>query len=441
MGYLRRLTRDPQPALDELRARYGPVVGLGGGPVRLAVVGDPAALRDLLFAPVTSFRWGHRFNVIGAVVGKESMIVSDGADHRRRRGAVQAGFGRRRLNTWIPMIVDHADAAVADLGLVDGGSAREIDLAPVGRAVVLGVVTRALFGERLAGRAAEIGELFERPQAYLEAPALRQIPHPFPFGARARMKADRRRLDAIVDAEIAHRRAHPDGEAHDVLETLVDDGVVTDGENRDQVVTLLGAGYDTTAASLAWMLWRTALTPGLWERLGREADEVYGLVPTADLDDSTLRRLDLAGRVMRETTRLHPAGAISPRQAVVDVTVGDVVIPKGTLILWSAHLAGRDPDAWQDPLRFDPDRYVDMSPERAALADAAWVPFGRGTRNCIGFMLAQIELTLIVARLAQRIHIEPVAETVPRPVGMVVNRPTGGAPMHVTRRHPAAAGP
>ena len=109
------------------------------------------------------------------------MIVSDGADHRRRRGAVQAGFGRRRLNSWIPMIVEHTDAAIDGLGLDDGSDTQEIDLAPVGRAVVLGIVTRALFGERLAGRAVQIGELFERPQAYLESPALQQIPHPFPF--------------------------------------------------------------------------------------------------------------------------------------------------------------------------------------------------------------------------------------------------------------------
>ena len=110
------------------------------------------------------------------------------------------------------------------------------------------------------------------------------------------------------------------------------------------------------------------------------------------------------------------------------------MIPKGTLILWSAHLAGRDPEAWEDPLRFDPDRFVALDAERRALADAAWVPFGRGARNCIGFALAQMELTLIVARLAQRLAHRRRRRERPRPVGMVVNRPTGGAPMTVTRR-------
>lgn len=102
--------------------------------------------------------------------------------------------------------------------------------------------------------------------------------------------------------------------------------------------------------------------------------------------------------------------------------------------LWSAHLAGRDPTAWADPLRFDPDRFADTTAESRSLADIAWVPFGGGRRNCIGFALAQMELTLIIARLAQRLDIAAITHELPRPVGMVVNRPTGGALMHVSAR-------
>ena len=110
-------------------------------------------------------------------------------------------------------------------------------------------------------------------------------------------------------------------------------------------------------------------------------------------------------------------------------------IPKGTLVLWSAYLSGRDPSAWTDPLRFDPDRFVDLTDEQRTIADHAWVPFGRGARNCIGFALAQMELTLIISRLAQRLDVHPTQPEMPRPVGMVVNRPSGGTPMHVTPRH------
>ena len=137
---------------------------------------------------------------------------------------------------------------------------------------------------------------------------------------------------------------------------------------------------------------------------------------------------------MRETLRLHPAGAVTPRQAVDDLAVGGYRITKGTMALWSAHLAGRDPSTWSDPLAFDPDRYLAMTPEQEAAADAAWVPFGGGPRACIGFWLAQVELTLILARFAQRLDLDAVSDVVPDPIGLVVNRPRGGAPVRVGAR-------
>jgi cytochrome P450 len=125
---------------------------------------------------------------------------------------------------------------------------------------------------------------------------------------------------------------------------------------------------------------------------------------------------------------------ISPREAVVDIELGEHTIRRGTLILWSAYLAGRDPTAWRDPLAFDPDRFSDLSPEQRAVTDQAWVPFGRGARNCIGFVLAQMELTLIIARLAQRLDLTPTASDIPPPVGMVINRPAGGTPFIIAPR-------
>jgi cytochrome P450 len=429
-----KLFRDPQPVLDEVAERYGSMCAFGAGPVRIAIVGDPTAMRELFAMPNESFRWGHKFNVLAFVVGDESMIVSDGVDHRRRRGAVQTAFSRRRLNRWIPMIVERTDNAIDKvIASLDGGT-RTIDMYPIGRALVLEIAVQALFGARMTARVDELGALFERPQRYLEGSALRQLPHRIPYTNRARVRADRRALDAIIDEQIAERRAHPSGDPFDVLEALAVDGTLSDAEIRDQVVTLIGAGYDTTSATLAWMLWCTTLAPGLWARLRAEADAVLGEPGTAADDPAVLARLDLANRVVRETTRLHPAGVIGPREAAVDLALAGRRIPKGTLVLWSAHLAGRDPSVWKDPLQFDPDRFAGITDEQRTLLDQAWVPFGRGARNCIGFVLAQMELTLIIARLAQRLDVRPTATATPRPVGMVVNRPTGGAPMRVTAR-------
>jgi cytochrome P450 len=333
------------------------------------------------------------------------------------------------------MIFDRTDAAID--GVLDtAGEGGRIDLYPIGRELVLGVTLHAFFGERLANRSEEFSDLFLRAQAYIEAPAIKQLPHPFPFTARSRVRADRSRIDQIIDAEIADRRARPAGDPLNVLEAIVTDGTLSDAEIRDQVDTLIGAGYDTTAATLAWLLWCAALEPDVWLRLRAEADGVLGLPgsPTGAPDRTTLAGLVHTPRVVRESLRLHPAGVISVREAAIDVHLGGYVIPRGCLIVWSPHLAGRDPRAWTDPLRFDPERFAELTPEQKAMTDQAWVPFGRGPHMCLGFALAQMELTLMIARIAQRLDLTPTAAVAPRPVGMIVNRPVGGAPFHVRPR-------
>jgi cytochrome P450 len=428
-----KMFSDPQPVLDQLRAEYGPVVGLGFGPAKMAIVGGPQEVRSLFDRPVEDFRWNHKFNALAVVVGKKSMITSDGDDWARRRASVQSSFSRRRLNGWIPMILEQADAAVDAL---PAEGTHDIDLYRVGRAAILEIVVRAFFGESMADQATRFGELMQCPQDYLELPAWKQVPHPFPIGKRGRVKADRRRFDGLVRQAIASIRANPSGDPGDVLEVLVHDDSVCEQEILDQVNTLVGAGFDTTAASLAWMLWCCGLAPDIWAALRAEADAVLG-APGHDrdrADHSTLNRLEFADRVVRETLRLHPAGVISPREAARDIEVGGHTITKGTLVLWSAHLSGRDPDVWNDPLHFDPDRFHDTTEDQWAAAGAAWVPFGGGRRNCIGFALAQMELTLLIARLAQRLDVETPATGKPGPIGMVVNRPRGGVPFKVTRR-------
>jgi cytochrome P450 len=434
---MRTLLRDPAPALDELRADYGPVVGLGSWPARMAVVGDPAAMRQMFRAGADTYRWGHRYNVVGVrfVVGKGSMIVSDGDDHKRRRRAAQGAFSRPRLDDMIPMILRRVDEAIDGLARSSEPGA-EVDLLPVGRHLIIGITLEAFFGPRIAARVDELSALLQGSQDFIEAPAVRQLPHPFPFSRRGKVRADRRAIDRIVGEEIELRRHDPAAARDDLLGSLIEDTALSSTEVYDQAMTAMGAGFDTTSAALAWMLVRAGRSPEVWSRLRAEADRVLG-EPGAPgqrfpSDHALLEELREARNVVLESLRLHPAGLIAVRQAARDVAIGGFMIRRGTLIVWSPHLAGRDGHTWIDPLRFDPDRFNDLSADQQALADQAWVPFGRGPHMCLGFGLAQMELTLAIARLAQRLDVESTSTEIPRPVGMVVNRPTAGAVFRVT---------
>lgn len=428
---LRGLMTDPCPTLDRVGAEVGATFSVGAGPLRMVVVSDPRHLADLFATPVEAFRWGHWANVLEFVVGPTSMIVSDGEPHRHRRGAVQPALARRRLDHWIPMIVAETDRTIDHRLLTSDGPQ---DLYPVGRDLVFTITLQAFFGAGLQLHEHELSEIFELAQHYLEQPALRQVPHPLPLTKRARVRAGRDRFDHLVDAEVARRRARPAPEhTTDLLDSLLmaeGPARLTDQEIRDQVNTLIGAGYHTTSASLAWTIQRASTAPGVWDRLREEADTAF----TGDLGGTTLNHLPFAAAVVHEALRLHPVGVFSPRQAVRDVKIGELTIPKGALVLWSPYLAGRDPSIWPDPLRFDPDRHLSPSPEMEAVIESAWVPFGRGPRRCIGFALAQMELTLILARLAQRATVVAQREETPHPFGMVVNRPSGGVPALVRVR-------
>lgn len=443
----RRLFADPAPVLDECVARYGPTFSFGFGPFETVFVGDPHHMDTVFSQPNESYRWGHFLNFLGFVVGPTSMIVSDGEEHRRRRSAVQPALARRQLDGWIPMIVAETDRMIDDRlqSLLNG--ADPVDLYPLGKDLVMGITVKAFFGNGMQDRIHELLSVFDEAQAYLELPALQQIPHRLPRTRRARVRAGRRRFDQLVDDEIARRRRkfqsdQPANTPTDLLDAFVEtDSGLTTEEIHDQVNTLIGAGYNTTAATIAWTLVRALNTDGIWSALRAEANNVFG-----DADGSRragaigpeqFRQLTYASAVVHESLRLHPAGLVGPRQAATDIELDGMTIRNRAMVMWSPYISGRLEETWPDPLQFDPDRYSAVDEDHKKLMDLAWTPFGRGPRRCIGFALAQMEVTLIVARMAQRLDLELLDRTTPKPYGLIVNRPTGGVPVRPTK-HPTS---
>jgi cytochrome P450 len=434
------LVTEPCRPLDELSARYGPTFAVGLGPLRLLVVGGPDHVREVLGTDLDAFRWRRVFRNLAMVVGRGSMLVSDGEEHRRRRSLVQPGFARRRLDSWVPLVVAETDRLIDETVGRRLPEPVDVDLYELTRVLVRRVVVRVLFGRELGSRADEIGELLEPAMSYAGQPLLRQLPHPFPFTKRAEARAARRAVDELLDEELARRRTDHDPEATDLLSALVGaGGGLSDAEVRDQVVTLIAAGYDTTTAAVAWLLVRAVATPGVWSRLRAEADEKLGL-DVEHVDAAAFSELGWSGAVVRETLRLHPPGAFAPRELTRALDVGPYRLRRGTLVMWSPYLMGRDAGSWERALEFRPERFEGRSSSDAR-SDPAWAPFGRGPRSCIGFALAQMEMTLIASRLAQRLDIELTETAIPAPTGMVVSRPTGGVPARLRNRAGEARAP
>jgi cytochrome P450 len=424
----------PAVALEQLHRRHGPVVALGRGPFAYVCVFGPEAHQLLMADRPESFRWGEALQPLVAVDGPTALVVSDGDDHRRRRRLVQPAFGIRRVEGYLPIVVDEVGRTID--GWTPGAT---VDVAEDLRRTVRRIVIRSLFGDRLRDLADEIGDQLEAAIAYVNRSPITRFDHDWPGTPYRRAMKARRAVDEIVFAEIEARRAAPSDQG-DVLSALIaaqEDGEqpLTDEEVRDQVVSLIAAGYDTTTAGVAWTVHAAFSDPGVRDRARAEVEAVVGDGPlTIDL----LGSLPYLAGVVSESLRLWPPGAFGGRYVVEDVAFAGHVIPAGTTVVFSQYVAHRDPEHWPDPLRFDPERWVEGSPTFREPAPYTYLPFGGGYRRCIGFALATMEIKVILAELLRRVELT-VLDPTPTPTGIATLSPEGGIRARV-RPRPSSGG-
>jgi cytochrome P450 len=247
--------------------------------------------------------------------------------------------------------------------------------------------------------------------------------------------AARRRADEIVYAEIAHRRAHPD-DGDDVLAALLaaqdDEGgpALSDEELRDQVVSLIAAGYETTSAGVAWTVHGMLSHPHTWARVREEMARVVG---DDALTAEHLLAMPYLDAVVNESLRLWPPGPVSGRKAIDDFEYAGTTIPGGRLVLYSQFVTHRDPSLWPDPLAFRPERWDPSTPGYREPKPYSFLPFGGGYRRCIGFALATMEIKVLVAELVRRVELAGLRDDI-EPFGISTMMPKGGVPVRVTAR-------
>jgi len=193
-----------------------------------------------------------------------------------------------------------------------------------------------------------------------------------------------------------------------------------DEEVRDELVTLIVAGHETTATALSWG----------FERLTRDPARLARLEAEADAGESTR----YAEAIFREALRLRPVLNNVLRTLQEPYEIGGVVYPKGAVLAPSIYLVHRRPDVYPDPLAFDPERWLDSSP-----GTYTWIPFGGGTRRCIGAQFAQLEMEIVLHAIARAVHLEPVGEAEPPVPRFITSSPQRGCEVRIGER-PAAAG-
>ncbi|WP_205878438.1 cytochrome P450 [Mycobacterium camsae] len=415
----------PGEALLAAYRRRGPMVNAGIGRRGFVYLLGPEANR-FVFANADAFSWRETFEDLVPIDGPTALIVSDGEDHRRRRSVVAPGLRHRQIQDYIQTMVDTVDS------MIDGWRpGQRLDIYQEFRSAVRRSTAESLFGSRMAAHSDLLGEqmqpLLDLTHHLPQVTRLQQLVNS-PGWRRA--MAARSRLDAFMDAEIADARAHPRPDDR-MLTTLLhgrsDEGqTLQDNEIRDQIVSLIAAGYETTSAALAWATHTLLTWPGAWDTAAAEVSRVLGgAAPTA----TDLTALTYLNGVVHETLRLYPPGVISARRVMRELQFDGRRIPTGRMIIFSAYVTHRIPELWPQPTEFRPQRWDPAAPGYDKPAPHEYIPFSGGLHRCIGSVMAITEMTVMLARLvartdlrlpAQRIRAANFAALSPRP-GLTVD--------------------
>ncbi|SED66382.1 Cytochrome P450 [Amycolatopsis tolypomycina] len=396
LGHTPALLRQRFAFTDTL-PRHGEIVRLYLGPAPVYFVASPRLTHEVLVNEGPKFRKGAMFDKFRPFVGN-GLVLSNGDFHLRQRRLMQPAFHRDRLAAYAE-IMRRAATDLSDSWRA--GEVRKIDEDMQSLAVT--IVGEALFSTEL-GKAA-ITEARRSIYVIIQQGMIRALSPKFveklPVPGNRRFDEAITRMQGIVIEVIRDwRRAGTD--RGDLLSTLLLAGM-TDEQARDEVLTLLTGGIETTALALGWTFHELGRRPDVEARVHAEVDEVLGGRPVTIED---IPRLTYVRQVVDEVLRQYPLWMLM-RRTLTEVDLGGVRLPAGAEVIVSPHALHHDPKSFADPDRFDPGRWA---PDRVdAVPKGAFVPFGAGNRQCIGNRFAQNEIVITVATLAARWKLVPVA--------------------------------
>ena len=387
--------------LVELQRKYGDVVQFDIGPQPVVLVSDPDRIRDVLVTHAKQFHKGRGLERAKVLLG-EGLLTSEDDFHLRQRRLAQPAFHRARIAAYGETMATYAERRSARWR--DGET---LDVSIEMAAYTLAVVGKTLFDADIEGEAPEIGEALNAAILSFNFTMLPfgDLLMKLPLPAAKRFLRGRERLDETIYRMIAERRGVGDDRG-DLLSMLLlahdteGDGTgMSDLQLRDELMTILLAGHETTANALAWTFYLLSQNPAAEAALHAELDALGD----APLGAEDVARLPYTRAVVAESMRLFPPAYVIGRRALAEYRIGDYVIAPRSLVLVSQWIVHRDPRWWPHAELFRPERWlVGGSAASAERPKFSYFPFGAGTRVCIGEQFAWMEGILALATFARR---------------------------------------
>jgi len=430
---MRKLWFDRLSLMGDAAAEFGDAVLFRMGPKHLYYFNHPDHARHVLADNAASYHKGMGLAEARRVLG-DGLLTSEGEVWQRQRRVIQPAFRRDQVAGLTSLIAGEAAALVDRLeGQIGKGP---VDIVAEMTRLTFAVLGRGLLATDLA-QFGHLGAAFEtvQDQAMFEMVTLRMLPLWLPLPRHRRFRAALTQLEEVAFRLVAAHENEGTRQGHDVLTRLLDacrDEPSADlrcSRLRDELLTILLAGHETTASTLSWTWYLIDRHPEVGERMRAEATQVLGdRIPRYE-DLPSLRYTTM---VIQEAMRLYPPVWALTRRAVRADQIGGYDVPAGADVMICPYTLHRHPGFWPDPHRFDPERF---DPASAASAHRyAYIPFGAGPRVCVGSHLGMLEATLVAAMVARRLRLALVPVRTVQPEAMLSLRVRGGLPMLVHRR-------
>jgi len=430
LGNLLEFRRDRLGMQRRLADQYGDAGWFHMGPVPILMLASPELIHQLLVTNVDAFVKSKGLGKFGRPLLGNGLLTSEHDFHRRQRKLLAPAFAHKRIAGYAQTMAAHAELAQGRWS--DGAT---IDLAEEMMRLTLAIVGRTLFDVDVSADAPVIAEaLTDAMEFMIESVSSVPLPYSWPLPRNRKAKRAVAQLDEIVYRIIAERRASP-GDRGDVLSMLLEardeesQTGMDDRQIRDEAMTLILAGHETTANALAWTWHLLMQHPAAYARVQTEVDAVLaGRAPTME----DLPKLPYCMQVIKESMRLYPPAYIMGREAIRDVELGGIALERGAYVLVNIFGMHRRAAFFESPDAFRPERFTPEAEK--ALTKGAYLPFGGGERICIGNHFALMEAQLILAVLAQRLTFSLARDPHVQPEPLVTLRPKGGLAVRVRRR-------